>query len=106
MKPFLYLPAALALGACTLPTNVALQKIDGLRASQNACLAANVSQYDDGISDTAKIGQYVAMSCGVQTDRLVQYAVPYATPAERQGFQRDAGVRASGYVLRARGLAH
>lgn len=102
MKPLMFFPAVLLLTACQLPTNVALQKIDQLRAAQNACLAENVPQFEDGTSEASKVGYYVAMSCTVQTDKLVQHAVPHATPAERQAFERDAALRATGYVLRAR----
>jgi hypothetical protein len=105
MKAALIALSALALGACTLPTNVALQKIDSLRAAQNACLSSHVSQHDDGVSDPGRVGYSIAASCQADTDRLVQYAVPYATPSEREGFQRDAALRATGYVLRARGTA-
>lgn len=102
MKYLLLVVALLLPAACQLPTNVALQKIDQLRMQQNACLNENVSQFEDGTSEAGKVGYYVAMSCTVQTDKLVQYAVPYATPAERQAFQRDAALRATGNVLRAR----
>jgi len=94
--------AALCLGACTLPTNVKLKKIDELRAAQTACLVDNVSQFDDHVSEPSKIGRYVAMSCNVQTEKLVYYAVPNPTAKERQAFDEDAAMRATGYVIRAR----
>jgi hypothetical protein len=42
------------------------------------------------------------MSCIVETDKLVYYAVPNPTGQERQAFLDDATVRATGYVIRAR----
>lgn len=93
---------ALCLGACTLPTNVKLKKIDELRAEQTACLSGNVPQFDDNVSDPAKIGRYVAMSCNVQTEKLVYYAVPHPTEQERRAFDEDAMKRATGFVIRAR----
>ena len=97
--------AALCLSACTLPTNVKLKKIDELREAQNACLVGNVSQFEDRVSEAAKIGRFVAMSCNVQTEKLVYYAVPSPTPQERQAFEQDAIQRATGYVMRARGFS-
>ena len=97
--------AAPCLGACQLPTNVAIKHIDTLRAEQDACLKGNIPQFEDRNSDARQVGRYVAMSCSVQTDKLVQYAVPYATPKEYKAFQDDAAVRAASYVLYARGVA-
>ena len=94
---------ALGLGACQLPTNVALKHIDELRAAQDACLKDNISQFEDPASDPRQIGRFVAMSCTYQTTKLVQYAVPYATPQERKAFEDDAAMRAAGYVMLARG---
>jgi hypothetical protein len=105
MRVFVVVLGVLALGACSLPTNVALQKIDGLRATQNACLSGNVPRLDDGGEPTT-VGHNIAMACTAETDQLVQYAVPYATTGERAAFQRDAALRATGFVLRARGLAY
>lgn len=104
MKAF-YLVAGmtLCLGACTLPTNVKLKKIDELRAAQTACLVGNVSQFDDHVSTPSKIGRYIAMSCNVETEKLVYYAVPNPTPRERRAFEEDAALRATGYVMRSRG---
>ncbi len=93
------------LGACQLPTNVALKRIDGLRLEQDNCLKGNVSQFDDQTSDSRQVGRYVAMSCSMQTEKLVQYAVPYATRQEYSAFQNDAVVRATGYVLNSRDTA-
>lgn len=93
------------LGACQLPTNVAIKRVDSLRSEQDACLRGNVAQFDDHTSDAQQVGRYVAMSCTVQTEKLVQYAVPYATRAEYAAFQFDATKRATGYVLSSRGAA-
>ncbi len=99
---YLIAGAALCLGACTLPTNVKLKKIDELRAAQTACLSGNVSQFDDRVSAPSKIGHYIAMSCNVETEKLVYYAVPHPTAKEREAFSDDAEMRATGYVIRAR----
>ena len=103
MKVFYLAVAALCLGACTLPTNVKLKKIDELRAAQTACLVNNVPQFDDKSSPPAKIGHFVAMSCNVETEKLVYYAVPHPTEQERNAFERDAAMRATGFVIRSRG---
>lgn len=95
--------AALALSACSLPTNVKIKKADELRAAQTACLINNVPQFEDHVSAASKIGRYVAMSCIVETDKLVYYAVPNPTPKEREAFLQDATMRATGFVIRARG---
>lgn len=93
---------ALGIGACTWPTNVALQKTDSLRAAQTACFNDNVAQFDDNTSPAATIGHYVAMSCSVQTDKLIQYVIPSANATERQALLNDAEVRATTYVTWAR----
>lgn len=98
--------SALCLGACTLPTNVRLKRIDELRAAQTACLINNVPQFEDNASEPSKIGRFVAMSCTVETDKLVYYAVPHPTEQERQAFQNDAAQRAAGYVMRSRNMSH
>ena len=97
--------AAPCLGACQLPTNVATKRVDSLRLAQNTCLRENVAQFDDRTSDAQQVGRYVAMSCSVQTEKLVQYAVPYATRQEYAAFQNDAAVRATGYVVSSRAAA-
>jgi hypothetical protein len=97
--------AAPCLGACQLPTNVATKRVDSLRAAQDLCLRDNISQFDDRTSDPRQVGRYVAMSCSVQTEKLVQYAVPYATRQEYAAFQDDATARAAGYVLSSRAAA-
>jgi hypothetical protein len=91
-----------SLGACQLPTNVATKHVDSLRAEQDACLKGNIAQFDDHGADAAQVGRYVAMSCSVQTEKLVQYAVPYATRPEYDAFQVDATKRATNYVLLSR----
>jgi hypothetical protein len=93
---------ALCVGGCTLPTNVKLKKIDELRAAQTSCLVNNVPQFEDGVSDPSKIGRFVALSCNVETERLVYYAVPHPTAQERHAFEQDAEMRAMGFVIRAR----
>ena len=92
----------MSLGACQLPTNVATKRVDSLRAEQDACLKGNVSQFDDHGADAVQVGHYVAMSCSVQTEKLVQYAVPYATRPEYDAFQIDAAKRATNYVVLSR----
>ena len=101
--PFLALAGALVVGACTLPTNVKLKKTEELRAAQTACLVNNVPQFEDGTSEPSKIGRFVAMSCNVETDKLVFYAVPHPSAQERQAFQDDAVIRATKLVMQARG---
>ena len=91
-----------SLSACQLPTNVAIKRVDSLWAVQDACLKANIAQFDDRASDAAQVGRYVAMSCSVQTEKLVQYAVPYATRQEYDAFQVDAAKRATNYVVVSR----
>lgn len=103
MKAFYLAAATLCLGACTLPTNVKLKRIDELREAQASCLSGNIAQFDDRVSEASKIGRYVAMSCNVQTEKLVYYAVPNPSPNERAAFEQDAVMRATGMVLRARG---
>ena len=91
-----------SLGACQLPSNVAIKRVDSLWAAQDACLKGNIAQFDDRASDAAQVGRYVAMSCSVQTEKLVQYAVPYATRQEYDAFQVDAAKRATNYVVVSR----
>jgi hypothetical protein len=97
--------AAPCLGACQLPTNVATKRVESLRSAQDTCLRENVPQFDDRTSDAQEVGRYVAMSCSIQTEKLVQYAVPYATRGEYAAFQIDATKRATAYVLNSRGAA-
>ena len=107
MKTFWAVLALVApcLGACQLPTNVATKRVDSLRAAQDSCLKENIAQFDDRTSDARQVGRFVAMSCSVQTEKLVQYAVPYATRQEYTAFQNDAAARAAGYVVSSRGAA-
>ena len=97
---------ALLLGSCTAiptyddPKRVA--RIDKLREARDLCLVENVHQFDDGTSDPAKIGNYVAMSCNVQTSKLVDLAIPYPSPKTREAFQEEAARRATGYVQTSR----
>ena len=107
MKVFWAVVALVApcLGACQLPTNVATKRVESLRAAQDTCLRENIAQFDDRASDAQQVGRYVAMSCSVQTEKLVQYAVPYATRQEYSAFQNDAAARAAAYVLSSRGAA-
>ena len=93
------------LGACQLPTNVATKRVDSLRSAQDTCLRENIPQFDDRTSDAQQVGRYVAMSCSIQTEKLVQYAVPNATRQEYVAFQNDAAARAAGYVLNSRAAA-
>ena len=93
---------ALLLGSCTViptyddPRRVA--RIEKLREARDLCLVENVHQFDDGTSDPAKIGNYVAMSCNVQTSKLVDLAIPNPSPKAREAFQEEAVRRATGYV--------
>lgn len=107
MKTFWAVLSLLApcLGACQLPTNVATKRVDSLRSAQDSCLRENIAQFDDRTSDARQVGRFVAMSCTIQTEKLVQYAVPYATRQEYAAFQVDAAVRATGYVISSRGVA-
>jgi hypothetical protein len=96
----------LLLGSCTAiptyddPKRVA--RIDRLREARDLCLVENVHQFDDGTSDPAKIGNYVAMSCNVQTGKLVDLAIPYPSPRTREAFQEEAVRLATGYVQTSR----
>jgi len=96
-------PAALSLGGCGLPTNVAIKDLDKLRAEQTACLIRNAHQKDDRVSDPNTLAREIAMACGDSTERLVTKAIAKPNPQERQAFQEEAEVRAAGYVRLARG---
>jgi hypothetical protein len=97
---------ALLLGSCAAipsyddPKRVA--RIEKLREARDLCLVENVHQFDDGTSDPAKIGNYVAMACNVQTGKLVDLAIPHPGPKTREAFQEDAARRATGYVQTSR----
>jgi len=97
---------ALPLASCAVipsyddPKRVA--RIEGLREARDVCLVQNVRQFDDGISDAAKIGNAVAVSCSAETTKLVDLAIPDPSPHTRAAFQQQAAYRATGYVLTAR----
>ena len=93
----------MAVGACTLPTNVKQKRTEELRAAQTACLVNNLPQFEDNSSEPSKIGRFVAMSCTVETEKLVYYAVPHPTVQERKAFEDDAVMRATKMVLQRRG---
>ena len=90
------------LGACTLPTNVALKHVDSLREAETNCLMANVARLN--VADIAReqVAQDAAASCRDRTEQLAAYAVPHVSPQERQAFEEDAVRRASGYVAQTR----
>ena len=102
MRAFVVGLMVLGVGACTWPTNVGLKNSDDLQAAQAACLSGNVAQFDDRSAPPASIGRYVAMSCSVQTEKLIQYVIPYANYTERQAMLYDAERRATAYVMAAR----
>jgi hypothetical protein len=97
---------ALPLASCAVipsyddPKRVA--RIEKLREARDLCLVENVHAFDDGRSDPAKIGNYVAMSCNVQTGKLVDLAIPHPSPNAREAFQEEAARRATGYVQTSR----
>lgn len=97
---------ALPLASCAAiptyndPRRVA--KIEHLREVRNSCLIQSVPQFDDRSSDAAKVGAYVAMSCSVETGKLVELAIPHPSRHDRDAFQEEAVYRATGYVLTAR----
>lgn len=94
--------ATIGLGACTLPTNVAIKKLDSLRAEQTTCLISNARQMDDRASDPTQVGRDVAAACNDATERLVAHAIARPSPQERRAFEQDAELRATGYVKLAR----
>lgn len=93
------------LGACTLPTNVALKNADSLGKAETNCLKTNVARLN--VADTApeKVAQDAAASCQNETEKLASYAVPHVSPQERQAFEQDAVRRAGVYVAQARNAA-
>jgi hypothetical protein len=97
---------ALPLASCTaLPTYDdprRVDKIEKLREARDLCLVENVHNFDDGTSNPAKIGNYVAMACNVQTSKLVDLAIPDPGAKARAAFQEDAVRRATGYVQTSR----
>jgi hypothetical protein len=101
-----FLLLALPLASCAAiptyddPKRVA--RIEQLREARDLCLLQSVHMFDDGTSAPAKIGNYVAMACTVQTGKLVDLAIPYPSPRTREAFQEEAVFRATGYVQTAR----
>ena len=97
---------ALLLGSCTsIPTYddpKRVARIERLREARDLCLVENVHMFDDGTSNPAKIGNYVAMACTVQTSKLVDLAIPNPGPKAREAFQEEAVRRATGYVQTSR----
>ena len=97
---------ALLVASCTAipvyddPRRVA--RIEKLREARDLCLIENVHKFDDGTSDPAKIGNYVAMSCNVQTGKLVDLAIPFPSPRARESFQEEAARLATGYIMTSR----
>ena len=77
-------------------------RIAELRDARDLCLIQNVPPFDDGASTPAKVGNYVAMSCSVQTTKLVELAIPDPSQQARNAFQQEATRLATGYVLTAR----
>ncbi len=88
------------LGACTLPTNIALKNVDSLRAAETNCLRTNVARLNAADADPAKVAQDAAASCHDRTETLATYAVPHASVQERQAFEEDAVHRASALATR------
>lgn len=103
MRVLVFAVIAACLGACSLPANVAIRNVGEYRSAQDACLSGNLQQFEDAAVEASRIGQYVAMSCIVQTDKVLYLAIPNATEQERQAFRQDAERRATGYVLQGRG---
>lgn len=104
-RPLLATVVMFSLGACTLPTNVAIRKLDTLHAEQTTCLISNARQMDDRTSDPERIAREVAAACNDATERLVAHAIARPNQQERRAFEEDAALRAAGYVKAARGGA-
>jgi len=79
-----------------------VDRIEKLREARDVCLVKNVQAFDDGTSAASKIGNYVAMSCTVETGKLVELAIPRPDQHVRSAFQEEAVRRATGYVLTTR----
>ncbi len=77
-------------------------RIEKLREARDPCLVKNVQAFDDGTSAASKIGNYVAMSCTVETGKLVELAIPRPDQRVRGAFQEEAVRRATGSVLTTR----
>jgi hypothetical protein len=77
-------------------------RVEKLREQRDLCLVQNIPQFDDGRSNAAKVGEYVAMSCSNETSKMVELAIPYPSRHDRDAFQQEAAFRATGYVMTAR----
>ncbi|HZP98317.1 MAG TPA: hypothetical protein VFB13_02185 [Reyranella sp.] len=93
------------LGACSLPTNVALKNVDSLRTAQESCLRTNVARLNTVSADPEKIAHDAAASCHDSTERLAAYAVPHVSLQERHAFEEDALNHARAYVMQSRSVA-
>jgi hypothetical protein len=99
---------ALPLAACAGnpmyedPKRVA--RIDKLREARDLCLIQNVSRFDTTSPDPAKVGNEVALACADQTARLVELSIPDPSRHARVAFEKEARLRATGYVITARRL--
>jgi len=98
----LSLPLASCAAIPTYDNPRRVDRIEKLREARNLCLIKNVQAFDDGTSSADKIGNYVAMSCTVETTKLVDLAIPLPDQRARAAFQEEAVRRATGYVLTAR----
>ncbi len=96
------LAVLLALGGCTLPSNVALKHIDTLRQDQEICLRTNAGYFNGKDGDPSELGKNIAAACRDQTDTLSAYAVPHISTDEAERFRADAAHRAAAYVTDAR----
>ena len=76
-------------------------RIERLREGRDLCLVKNVQAFDDGTSAASKIGNYVAMSCTVETGKLVEVTIPRPDQHARSA-QEESVRRATGYVLTTR----
>ncbi len=105
MRGFVVL-LALTLAACIAPPqnedSKPVSKVEKLREERDLCLIQHIPQFDDGRSDAAKVGEYVAMSCANETSKLVELAIPYPSRHDRDAFQQDAAFRATRYVMTVR----
>ena len=105
MRVFLLVLLTLPVAACFAPQyedSKRVSTVDKLREQRDLCLVQHMPQFDDGRSDAARVGEYVAMSCANETSKLVEMAIPYPSRHDRDVFQQDAASRATGYVMTAR----
>ena len=98
----LSLPLASCAAIPTYDDPKRVDRIERLREARDLCLVKNVQAFDDGTSAAAKIGNYVAMSCSVETGKLVELAIPRPDRQVRDAFQEEAVRRATGYVQTTR----